>query len=107
MCDHAGTDHVEIYVLNAIPQMLAAFDHGAVIPIFPKGAATMFAPVEIAGKVPLKLLHHAADASGLRLEDSLMGVVRGETVVQQGYSKLPGCQPETLAIFGPVTAKFE
>ena len=107
MGDYACANHIEIYVLNAIPQMLAVLDHSAVVSVVPKGSAPMLAPVEIAGKIPLQLLHHAADTSGPGLDGSLMGVVRGEAIIQQGYTELSGHLPEPLAIFGAVTGKFK
>jgi hypothetical protein len=65
MRDHAGAHHVQIDILDAIPQVLAVLDHGAVIAILPIGTASVFSPVEVARKTSFQLLHHATDASAL------------------------------------------
>jgi hypothetical protein len=107
MRDNAGTNHIQIDILDAIPQMLTVFNHGAMISVLPKGAAPVFALVVKACEVSLELLHHATDSSSSGLDGNFMSVVRSQAIVKKRHSKLLGCLPEALAILGAIAGETE
>jgi len=43
--DHSGSNHVELDIHHAFPQMPAFFNHRAVISVCPKGARPVFVPI--------------------------------------------------------------
>jgi len=56
-----GAHHVEVNVAQAIPQIIAAINHGAMESFSPEGAAAVLAEVIVLGKLSLQLLHKTAE----------------------------------------------
>ena len=102
MVYHAGAHHVEVDVAQAIPQVTATINHGAMESLSPESAAAMLAEVIIICKFAFQLLHKSAEIRKPIAHSKQMNMVAGYAKVKERYSMLVDSMSQAGAVFNSV-----
>jgi hypothetical protein len=88
---NTGAHHVQIDVTQAIPQIVAAIDHGGVESPSPERAGAMLAKVVVVGKLTLELLHESTEIAILFAHCSPVDMIAGDAEVQKRNAMFADC----------------
>ena len=102
MGNNSGAHHVEINIAQAIPEVIAALDHGAMETLSPEGTAAMFTEVIVSCKLALRLLHEAAEVARAVAHAKEVDVIAGDAIVKESNPMLEHSISEARAVFDSV-----
>jgi hypothetical protein len=97
-----GAHHIQVNVSQAIPQMIAAINHGAMETVSPEGAAAVLAQIIVLSKLSLQLLHEAAEVPETVTHPKEVNMITGDTKVKECNPVFANSIPQAGAVFDSV-----
>ena len=107
MANDSATDHIQLDVTEASPQIIALFDQRRVEVISPERVGSAFASVVKPGELAGHLSHHITDLESISGLHQQMDMIARQAIVQQRKPKLPEMLAKFRTVSIAVTGKLQ